>query len=726
MTLRSWICMSLSVWVLSALGLEAAEPKRILLIHSFGRDFAPFNSISGILRTELVRQSPEPVDIVEASLDSARFPDRPHEDLLVDYLRAEFADHRLDLVLPIGGPAVQFAQRQRQRLFPGAPMLIAATDQRHVQQAVLTTNDTAVAVAHDLTGTMENILRVLPGTTHVVIVIGDSPLERFWAGELQRSLQPYASRVALVWFNTLPFAEILKRCATLPPHSAIFYALMSVDAAGVPHTEQLALARLHQSANAPLFGVFDTELGQGIVGGPLLGIEQLSRKTATVALRILAGENPSTIQTPPQGPGTPQYDWRELQRWGIDESRLPPGSQVLFRQPGFWQLYRGRILAAAGVCLGEGVLIMLLVRSLAKRRRAERALRESEERFRLLVDQAPEAVFVYDADIDTVVQTNPQAERLFGCSREQLLAGPLQRFYHPEQPDGQPIAHTFRVHTDRALSGETVVFERAISDAQGERHDCEVRLVRLPAGKRRLVRASFVDITQRKRAEQAAHELSGRLIRAQEEERARLAQELHDGLSQNLALLAVEMEMCHQRLPAPPDRIHLELLDLATRTRGLSAEVHRISHGLHPAKLTQLGLTIALQSYCREVEAAHNLTLQFTARQVPRELPEDVALCLYRVAQEAIQNVVKHSGAHHAIVELSAREAVLALTVRDEGKGFESGTEARNGSLGLVSMAERVRLVGGEFAVESKPGLGTRINVRVPFQALNAVGRSED
>ena len=152
------------------------------------------------------------------------------------------------------------------------------------------------------------------------------------------------------------------------------------------------------------------------------------------------------------------------------------------------------------------------------------------------------------------------------------------------------------------------------------------------------------------------------------------------------------------------------------QTKGLSAEVHRISHGLHPAKLTQLGLPVALKGFCREVESAHQVTVQFAARDVPRTLPEDVALCLYRVAQEALQNVVKHSGAKRANVELRTADSAIELSVADDGNGFEVGAKRTTGSLGLVSMAERVRLVHGEIAVESKPGQGTKVTVRVPFK----------
>jgi PAS domain S-box-containing protein len=223
------------------------------------------------------------------------------------------------------------------------------------------------------------------------------------------------------------------------------------------------------------------------------------------------------------------------------------------------------------------------------------------------------------------------------------------------------------------------------------------------------------DITNRKQAEEAARDLSGRLLRAHEAERARIAKELHDGLSQNLALLSVELDMFGQRLPETAGQINARLGEFSRQTKELSAEVHRISHGLHPAKLTQLGLAVALRGFCREVETAHGFPVRFEAREVPRALPEDVALCLYRVAQEAVQNAVKHSGAKQLQVALVAVNETLDLTVTDDGQGFAMEAVRAQGSLGLVSMLERVRLVQGEITVVSKPGGGTRIEVRVPL-----------
>jgi PAS domain S-box-containing protein len=704
--------LSLLVLVLTSLVACGAEPRRVLLIHSLGRDFAPYDSFSAAFRTELASQSPEPLDLFEASLDSARFAQSPQEGPLVEYLRAQFAEQRLDLVVSIGGPAAQFAQRHRPQLFPTTPMLIAAADQRLLDRTTLGPNDTAVAVLNDLAQTMKTILRVLPNTTNVVVVIGKSPLERFWSGEIRREFQPFTNRVTLVWFNELPFSEVIKRCAALPQGSAIYFPLLCVDAAGVPHLEERALTRLHEVANAPIFGIRDSQLGLGIVGGPLTAIEELSRDAAKAAVRILRGEKPREVRIPPQVLGPPQFDWRELKRWGISDALLPAGSAIRFRQPTAWELYKGRIIAVSSLCLVESVLILLLIRNLVNRRRVERALRESEERLSLAAAAGDVGVWVWNIRRDRIWATDNWL-RMFGFTAETTIHYEtfLQRVHPKDRPKVERAVQ-------RAVDDRT----HYVSEHRVVLPDSAVRWIaahgRFHSGANakqpRLLGAS-VDITERKRAEEAARDLSGRLLDAQEDERARLAKELHDGLSQNLALLSVEMEMLGRQLPETPGQINARLEEFSRQAKGLSADVHRISHGLHPAKLTQLGLAVALKGFCREVEMAHGIAVRFEAHDVPRVLPEDVALCLYRVGQEAIQNVVKHSHAKNAKLELVAVDDAIKLSVTDDGRGFEMGAERATSTLGLVSMQERVRLVQGEIAVKSKLGEGTCVEAFVPL-----------
>ena len=286
---RRLICL---LWLTLAFASPSAGQsgaRQVLLLNSFERGSAVENQFAGMLRTELGRQSPQPVNFFEVSLQPASLvPGNPQEGPVVDYLAHSFGNG-LDLVVTLGGPAAEFAQRYRERIFPATPVLLAAMDQRWVEGRTLAVNETAVAAVMDPSQVIEDVLRLLPGTTSIFVVIGASPIESFWRNEVGRRFQPFENRLKFVWSNDLSFEEMLKRAATLPPHSAIVYLLLSVDAKGVSQEEERTLAELHAVANAPMFGLYDIQLDRGIVGGSLVSVEDAVRKSASVALRHPAG-----------------------------------------------------------------------------------------------------------------------------------------------------------------------------------------------------------------------------------------------------------------------------------------------------------------------------------------------------------------------------------------------------------------------------------------------------
>ena len=370
-----WFCriaMAASALIVSALPQVAhSQPQRVLLLHSYGPHFAPWSVVSGRFREELIKRSPNAIDLYEASLETARLAQAPDEIPFVEYLRSLFSGRDLSLVVAMGAPAARFVQRYREQVFASTPLLITGTDARFFDTTVMTKNDTAVASTIDLARLIENMLEVLPDTTNIAFAIGASPLERLWVEELRQASQAFASRVTFEWLHEASLDEMVNRAATRPAHSTIFYAGVRADAQGVPHEEDRVFAMLRAAANAPIFSYADINFGHGIVGGPHVSTQDIGRETATVAIRILSGEAPAKINTPPLGLKAPMYDWRELQRWNIDEARLPPGSVVYFREPTTWQRYRWQLAAMFVALALQGIMITWLLIERHGRRTAE-------------------------------------------------------------------------------------------------------------------------------------------------------------------------------------------------------------------------------------------------------------------------------------------------------------------------------------------------------------------
>jgi signal transduction histidine kinase/ABC-type uncharacterized transport system substrate-binding protein len=371
---RTFTAVLAGALLLATLGQSHAantEPKRVLMLHSFGPRFKPWSDYEQSIRSEISRLWQKPVDFLDQSLVNARLEDENSEALFAEYLRALYTVRPVDIIVAIGAPAAAFVQRYRQRLFPVTPMVLTAVEQRRVQYEKLTENDTVVAVAHDFPAAFNNILRVLPLTKTIAVVNGASPNETFWLEEMRRELAPLNGRIELKWYNEKSFEEILIDAARLPPHSAIFWHLMNVDAAGVAHEANDALNELSSSANAPIFTYDSSFFGEAIVGGPMYSVSKLGRITAAVAIRILNGEKAGDIKTPPTRFAAPIFDWRQLQRWGIAESSLPPGSTVYFREPTVWQRFSWQIALVAAVIILQAGFISALLNAHRRRRLAE-------------------------------------------------------------------------------------------------------------------------------------------------------------------------------------------------------------------------------------------------------------------------------------------------------------------------------------------------------------------
>ena len=372
----SQLSLGLVLLALMAHSAAGAEPKRVLIVHSFGRATPPFATQSTAFQTTLTKELRDSVEIDEVSLDMASYRQPDLEGPFIEFLRARVSTWQPDLVIPVGAPAGQFVVKHRDHLFPRASIIYTAMDRRTLPADAFQNNATFVGDSFDLSGLFEHIVQLAPDTNHIAVVIGASPLERFWTKALRDAAEPFTERVRFTWFNDLSFEETLRQVATLPPHSFVLFGLLLRDAAGVTHNQDTVLQRLHEVANAPINGVFQNQLGLGIVGGRLYPADAAGTASARIAIRILRGEPISKFTSQAVSAGSPLYDWRELQRWNISEDRLPAGSVIEFRQPTAWQRYWWPIVGAATVIGLQALLLAGLLMQTGRRNRVEAALRD--------------------------------------------------------------------------------------------------------------------------------------------------------------------------------------------------------------------------------------------------------------------------------------------------------------------------------------------------------------
>jgi len=679
-----------------------AQTRRVLVLSSSPRPFSPQSTFTDAIVPDLIRASREPIDFVEMSVQDARSSGLAPDVSVAERVHAAFGSAALDLVITIGGTAASFAQEYRQQLFPATPILFAGVDSRFVQNGTFTDRETAVAAQHEPVQFVDEILRVLPGTRTIMVVIGASNLEQFWVKELQRQFAPFDGRLQFAYTTTLSFAEILERSRTLPDHSAILFALLSLDARGEPQVETKALASILAVANAPTFGLYDRDLGRGIVGGPLLSLNELSRTTAQVAVRILAGETPGSIQTPIQRPGPPTYDWRQLRRWHVPESRLASGAVVLFREPTIWQ--RANRPVVLGALIGVPVAGMLLLVGLVMRRRVRGRGPDTEED---VVSATAVRIWRADADglradVDQGHGVSSDAAWTAGMHPEDV-GRCLERYRHAFARR-EPFQMEYRVRADDGA--ERWILDTGLPRFSGKEFDGYV--------------GSAVDVTGLGRARAELSNLSRHLMEEHERESAAVARKLQEDVCQRIMALTLRL---HALKAAPHDAERQSgVEEISKELAGLVGELVTVPDPVYQ-KLALLGLTTASEKFCERLSAEHDVAVHFRHDSVPADLPTDVGLVLFRVLQEASINAVTHSASRDIWVSLCGTGGEVRLEVLDLGVGFDTERDAGDG-VGLVAIRERLKLVNGGSTVHSRPGGGTLVEAWVPASAQRRPGRA--
>jgi PAS domain S-box-containing protein len=360
---------------------------------------------------------------------------------------------------------------------------------------------------------------------------------------------------------------------------------------------------------------------------------------------------------------------------------------------------------------GQIIGVSTIARDITLSRLAEASLRESEERFRLVANTAPVMIWMSGPD-KLFTYFNQPWLKFTGRSIQEELGNGWAVGVHSE--DLEQCLDTYRKAFDRR--------EPFDMEYRLRRHDGEYRWVfdlgvpRWNAdGSLAGYIGSCLDVTDRKRAEEALSTVSRRLIEAHEEERSWIARELHDDINQQIALLAVNLERLKVRLPTSAAAASQGLAEIGQQISDIASNVQALSHRLHSSRLEYLGIAVAACSFCKELSEKQGVEIEFHSEDLPKNLPQEIALCLYRVLQEALQNAVKHSGSQQLEVSLLGALNAIQLTVHDSGIGFDPEDAIRGRGLGLISMKERLKLVDGELSIESQPEIGTTIHASVPL-----------
>jgi signal transduction histidine kinase len=567
--------------------------KAVLVINEVGLAHPASTLVTERLLAALSSDADQQVEFYVESID-APGADQNSEAHTVSRLTEEYRDRHLDVIVAMGPAVIKMITRHDATFFPDVPVVICGGSAEMAGNPALGSRYTGSWMKIEPKKTLDAALKLLPQTARVFVVGGASDFDHGAEAITRAALQSSFASVEVAYLTDLDMNVLLERLRHLPARSIVLYTSFFRDANGNQFVNaSTALPLVAEAANAPVFGMSDTYIGRGIVGGYVISQGDQGRIAADIVSRLLAGQQAKDIPIF-TAPSYYMFDWRQLQRWRLEVTRLPAGSVVMNREPTLWERAKWVLLT------GAFVIVML------------------------------------------------------------------------------------------TWFAAYLLHNRA----------------------------------QLERARSKQMKLSGKLITAQEDERSRVASELHDDFSQRLALLSLGIETTAELVPEASEEAKEQLNDLLNSASELGADIHTLSHHLHPLTLERLGLVPAISAFCKEFTAQHRIKVTFSHDEPSRSVPPDVALCLFRIVQEALRNVSKHSRAAEAQVALTRQNQHLHLSISDNGTGFDPDEERCKQGLGLFSMEERASLIGARLKLRAEPGEGTQIEVWTPIPATQVAAKA--
>ncbi len=727
------------------------EGKRILLLSPYGYGRPGLDSFvrSYVDRLRAGGMRSEDILVEHLNLNRAAGPAYPAR--LRELLLAQYGGKPVDLILALQQPSLDFVLGELKELAPDAPILsvnAALPPGGSLGRHALLVPPMVLPVRE----TLEQALRLFPSTERVIMVVGAAPSDQQDKRQLEAAVAAMGLRQQVEYTDALPLAGMLARVAAAPPDSIVLLAQVNRDRNGAATSYGEFALRASRASRAPAFSLFSTKIGEGPVGGAVLHVERIADTLADTSLDLVAGRRKLAPGTHSLAIGpTSMYDWQQLARWGADWRRLPADTLFVNRPPSPWEQHRALLLSGLGVI---GLLSIVAAYLLVQRRR----LGVAEARYRVLVEHAPEAIVVYDADSGRFVDANSKAELLFAATREQLLQSGPQRFYVGEQPDGLPAPTTIGSNTERSLAGEQMVFERAVRALDGRCFPCEVSLVALPSSSGRLLRGGFLDISERKRVELELARHREHLEEEVAERTAALSRVLAQAENANRAKSVFLANMSHElRTPLNSiigfSQIMSESTSMFDEEKHNLAIINRSGHHLlslindilelskiEAGQVRLLPVSTVLGEMLTEVREMVCLAAQHKGLRLQVDcplLPPPVLIDggkLRQVLINLLNNAVKFTD--HGVVTLSlfvkpgaGEDLLLEFSVRDTGIGiaeseqekiFEpfiqaDGPKSQAGTgLGLSISRQFVQLLGGELQLRSRPGEGAQFYFALP------------
>jgi nitrogen-specific signal transduction histidine kinase/ABC-type uncharacterized transport system substrate-binding protein len=722
---------------------EKPNPKRILAIFLFKEGLPRAYRIEESMRIALSSKSDFPTELNVEHADLSRYPEKTYIPKVIELFRYKYSKRKMDVVIAVGDESTDLLIKYGTDLFGDIPVVYITIDRKDITKEIMRPHMTSLLWGWDFQKSINIIENTLPLSKHLFIISGTSTSDQKLRNLARAALANYDGRLNVEYLSGLAVESLLEKVAQLPENSAIFYLTIFRDANGKTFVPREIMSVISEKANSPLFGIVDTYLGHGTVGGYLLSAEHQGKRYANIAVKILRGESIKDAEFMEKG-NLPMFDWQQLKRWGISEDKLPPGSIVRFKDPSIWDLYKWYIISGISILFFQAFIIVGLFINRKRREQFENALQQSKEFSASILESLKDHIAVLDRE-GTILSVNESwikfARENDVASLDKICPGANYLEVCRKSSDmGDTTAHT-------AVNGIMSVIDEGSRKVFRLEYRCdsptEKRWFNMSifpfSGHKGGVIVAHSDITDRKLAEEKARKRSEELIHMGRitslgEFSASIAHELNQPLTGILSNAQACEILLKQRdgNPAEIEKILTDIVadskrsgDILRNLRDLFRKQKTEFEPLNVNKTIQETLLILHSEFVIQGLNIHqDLTDTLPAVMGNKVQLQQVLINLFRNANQAMQHTDKKNNSI-SVITSGGNDSEVQVQVEDTGPGidpeklesiFDSLSTLKPDGLGMGLSISRsiLQTHGGRIWAENKPSGGARICFTLP------------
>ncbi len=720
------VLLLLPIFITPVYALEKRDTKNILILNSYDSDLPLIRAITMGVRSANGMWN---INYFTENMDICRFPGEEHFLILEMLYRQKYRSVQPDLIIAVGNHAVDFLAQRKDSLFSGVPVAYAELADS-APPRTLPPSFRGIRMPTDIRGTVETAFRLHPGTKHIAVLSGRLPLDRLFEDRARNALAGYEGKVDVIWLTNLPSSVSLEKIEHLPDRT-ILLVLPFLKGDFLPlEPGKPFVSTLYSRARSPLYTLWGTQVGKGMVGGHVLDFEEVGIRLGKVAVAILGGAEPPAAAMSQESLLRYRFDWRELQRWGVSERKLPSGSEVWFRKPPIWIEYRDDVFVIAIVVALQALFIVALLINRKSLHRTQAALEASEQRFSSFFRHLPIGCIIFQFVRDSAGEIIDMEIRDANFAFSTHLNHPLSELI------GARVCKLLGIDTLRHLTiyrrldetGEPQAFETYFEQT-GHWFFCSASVLRDD-----LYSLVSIDISDLKRAEalcregeerlksalESANRISRYMETVRESERKYIAREIHDELGQALTALKIDLFRLKHDSRVPLEEFKANIDQMSALVSSIIRDVQRISSELRPRLLDDLGLVAAIEWLTQEFSERMKIPCTFDARNAESCAGTACATAIFRIVQESLTNICRHARASHVEITLDCGDGKAFLEIVDDGIGISRDHLSSEESLGLLGIMERAHMCGGKADIFGEQGKGTTVIAIIPCSGNGA------